>query len=64
MTVPTRLESKTMDPNTLLETIRKNVEGIVNDWGGADIVELSEAFEVLDHWLTQGKPLPTEWERS
>lgn len=51
-----------MDPNATLAIIRANVNAIVNEEEG-DIIELSEAFEVLDHWLTQGGFLPTEWER-
>lgn len=51
-----------MDPNATLAIIRAQVNAIVWDEEG-DIVELAEAFEVLDAWLTQGGFLPTDWER-
>ena len=51
-----------MDPNATLAIIRNNIDAIVNDIE-ADIVELAEAFEVLDSWLNKGGFLPTDWER-
>jgi len=46
-----------MDPNGCLDTIRALLED-------TDDVELREAIEDLDNWLTRGGFLPEDWART
>lgn len=46
-----------MDPNTVLEDIRRYIGRV-----GVEGNELTEAFDALDEWLSKGGYLPEDWE--
>ena len=52
-----------MDPNAVLQLIREQVATYL-DGGEADVTEMTEAFELLDSWLTGGGFLPSDWQRT
>jgi hypothetical protein len=51
-----------MDPNTALQRIRELVTGVCIG-SGAQGIDLAEAFEDLDGWLSKGGFLPSDWFR-
>lgn len=61
-----------MDPNAALRTIRSIVKQVLTaDQSRIDplalqaaALEMSEAFDGLDEWLTRGGFLPEMWERT
>ena len=57
-----------MDPNVCLENIRCLVRNIMNNYFDIeedvnvfDVLELSESFNDLDHWIEKGGFLPKQW---
>ena len=54
-----------MDPNEALEACRKSIQdfeladGVYNELD--ELLELVEAFQDLDNWLTKGGFKPKEW---
>jgi hypothetical protein len=57
-----------MDPNETLRMIRENVQEAMNlDESGRNaldvLVELADAFDSLDTWLTSGGFQPMSWQQ-